>query len=208
MTEKNTQLSIKTKPLQRQIFDYQIARLEAAKNTDYSKDTIDVWYDEMIKRNWTNGQFLEKVTLVLEQKQFGGVKFDDFTNATKLYTEEELNLKIYQTIEQHKKKIQEAKTANINEHILNEELLISEQHIYGQRIDDIKERARVKLRDRLKKAEQFIKTAPDEVKEELLKILTEKNLLTSEDPHWKTIIRLFVPHILIETENLMRGKAL
>lgn len=181
-----------------------VKHVENKKQIHLSNDERIALAISLLNEPETLDQITDRAEILIRSTDYSRIPFDVWLNTKRMYTEEELNLKVYQTIENHKKRIQEAKTANINEHILNEELLISEQHIYGQRIDNIKERARVKLRERLKKAERFIKTAPDEVQEQLLKILAERNLLTNEDPHWKTIIRLFVPHILIETEKIMK----
>lgn len=204
MIQANTPHLVKHKILNRGVFDVQIARLEAAKNDNYSPHTISVWYDEMIIRGWTDEIFITRVKAVLETKQFGSIRFDDFINALKLYTEEDVQIKVQQEIEALRKRIAEAKTKSINEKVIDEELLESEHHIYAQRLDDIRERLGISLKQRLKKAERFIKSAPEETKKDLLKLLTDKKLLDETDPHWMQIIHYFTPRILNETEQIMK----
>jgi hypothetical protein len=149
-------------------------------------------------------QIIDRAEILIRSKDYSRIPFDAWLNTQRLFTEAEVTKIVHDEIEALRKRIQEAKTKAFDGTVIDAELLESEMHIYASRLDAIRDRRHEAMKARLKKAERFIKTAPMEIKEELLKHLTEKKLLTDAEPHWDKIIHFFTPHILIEAETIMR----
>lgn len=185
------------------MFDRAIAGLEAAKREDFPKESLNSWFSIMSNRAWTNEFFLEKVRIVLDSKQYGGVKFDSFIEGRGFYTEQESNLMALKIIEKRKFQLEGMKLPLEK---IEQEGLIDVQIVYHRRIREEQERQRILKQKKSKEVEKFIRTASEETKIELFKILREKKLLNNDEPFWREILHLFAPNLINEVEQMMKTK--
>lgn len=58
-----------------------MAYLEAAKQENFSRETLSVWFDQMVRLGWTEARFRERVLAVLHAQTFGRISFDMFLSA-------------------------------------------------------------------------------------------------------------------------------
>jgi hypothetical protein len=184
------------------VFDRAIAGLEAAKREDFPKETLNTWFSIMSNRNWTNGFFLEKVRIVLDSKQYGGVKFDSFIEGKGFYTVYESNEMALRIIERRKSQLEAMQLPTKQ---IEQEGLIDVQIIYQNRIRFEQDKQRIIKEKKAKSVEMFIRKAPEETKKELFKILRNKNLLNNDEPFWKEILHLFAPYLIEEVQEMIEG---
>lgn len=69
----------------------EIARLQALRRDNIPRETLVVWYQEILKLGWNKEAFLERVEAVKRVKIYKAIDFTHFLEAEKLYTEMELN---------------------------------------------------------------------------------------------------------------------
>lgn len=187
--------------MDRATFNRGIARIEAARQENYSKETLSVWFDEMVRRKWTVQYFEERYNAVLNSKTiYGGLKFNDFIDASALFTKTEMIAFSQKYIQQRKEAISRIK---FDEKELEEEGLIDLQVVYSRRREEEKKRLGLTLEQRVKAAEGFIRNASEEVKLEILAILHQKGKI-GDDPHWREILRFFAADVLFEVEKMMK----
>lgn len=90
-TRQSIQPSKLSVSLPRQIFDKAMAYLEASKQENFSPETLETWYDQFCRAEWTPDILRDRVTAVLRSTTYGKVKIDDFFQTERLYTGEEVN---------------------------------------------------------------------------------------------------------------------
>jgi hypothetical protein len=183
------------------VFDRAIAGLEAAKREDFPKETLNTWFSIMTNRNWTNGYFLEKVRIVLDSKQYGGVKFDSFIEGKGFYTIFEATGMALEIIERRKIQME---SMNLPMKQIEKEGLIDVQIIYQNRIRAEQERQRVLIEKNAKAVEKFIRCAGEETKIKIFEILKKKKLLDDNEKFWREILHLFAPYLIEEVQAMMK----
>lgn len=72
------------RPLTRDLFDKGMAYLEAAKQENFSPETLGVWFNEMARLQWTEQEFRKRVIAVLQSCTYGRIGFDMFLTAEAL----------------------------------------------------------------------------------------------------------------------------
>ncbi len=190
-----------TQLLTREVFDRAIAGLEAAKREDFSKETLDTWFNIMSNREWTNGFFVEKVRCVLDSKQYGGVKFDSFIEGRGFYTVYEANQIALNIIEKRKL---EMRSMQIPIEKIEEQGMIDIRQIYEGRIRIAMDKFRELQIKKVKSVEKFIRCASEDTKRKIADILKGKGYLDPDkEPHWKAILHLFAPQVIQEVEEIM-----
>lgn len=80
MTRANIQLSGQEE-VTRAIFDRGMAYLEASKQEKFSRETLEVWWNEVQRLKWTREKFRERILAVLQMPTYGKISFDMFLNA-------------------------------------------------------------------------------------------------------------------------------
>jgi hypothetical protein len=155
----------------------------------------------MSNRNWTNGYFLEKVRIVLDSKQYGGVKFDSFIEGKGFYTIHEANAMALEIIARRKLQLEAMKLPMRQ---IEKEGLIDVQIIYQRRIREEQDRQRIIIEKKVKEVEMFIRKAPEETKKKLFEVLINKKMLIPEERFWKEILHLFAPHLMEEVQEMIK----
>lgn len=76
-----------------------MAWLEAARQENFSPETLEVWYREFVRLGWTTERFRDAVLSVMKSKVFGKVTMSCFFENEQLYTSEEINRLVEQRIQ-------------------------------------------------------------------------------------------------------------
>lgn len=160
-----------------------------------------MWYEEMVRRGWSDKYFAERYMAVLDSKKiYGALKFNDFIDAERLYTRAEAMKMANEIIEQRKAAVAKFK---FDENELAEEGLMDLRIVYARMRDEYKRKIGATVEQRVKRAEKFIKAAPEEIKLEILSICHAAGLI-GDDPHWRQILHFFAADILPQVEKIMR----
>ena len=137
----------------------------------------------------------------MRNKDYARIPFDVWVQSEPLYTREEAIKLADEKIELRKRQYEEM---NFDEEQLAREGLLEIAVIYQRKKMLYLEKIMGNLKKRVKKAERFIKSAPEELKEEILDIAAGNNLIDKSDPHWRQILHYTAPNILDDIEKLMK----
>lgn len=99
-----------------------IANLEAAKRDKIPEETLRVWFMEFIRMGWTKAKFLTRLNALMTWKTYGAVSITDWTDATEMFTREQMNLEIERIINNKIKEAEMLKAGGV--------LLTPEQETY------------------------------------------------------------------------------
>lgn len=72
--------------------------LEAQKRDKIPAETLMAWFTTLKANSWTNERLEKQILVMLKNVTFGSVKIEDFFNNEEKFTREEMELKIFQRI--------------------------------------------------------------------------------------------------------------
>jgi hypothetical protein len=205
---QNTQLQ-KTgeKELDRLVFDKGMAYLEAARQENFSKETLIVWFTEMRRRGWDNDSFRKRILSVLTNKPFGATKFDEFINAEEIFTREEINLFVNKKINQRKEEYELLAKKVLNEEELAKKGLIEVQWWWENRLKDQLEKHVERIESKCKKLRaQFYKLS-EQGKIDLWSKAVEKGIVKDGDKFAHLVLPMLVPQMIEEFEEQIKKES-
>jgi hypothetical protein len=181
-----------------------MAYLEALRNgqDDFSVDTLNSWYYEMIRLGWTDDVFRRAVISVSRAKIFGKITFDCFLNSEDLYTTEEVNVKVNQILANRKRQYE---NMGYSDEELAKEGLINIQFLYDQKRIKMLETIEKRIGHKVKRIEYFIRNCDEKTKEEILQIAINKKVIV-KDQFWGMVLPMCAPYLIDEIEPMLNRK--
>lgn len=179
-----------------------IATLEAAKNEQFAPETIRVWYEAFQQKGWTIDQVREAASNVMDTNTYGGVRFDHFVSAQKLYTETECKEMVSAALSGKVPMWKDDLTL-----LARAEARQAEVGLMLREMDEIRMREKEGLEERRRKAvEWFAKGTPAQQKQVLDVFKAKDHSIIHEElwpKYWKDFIRVCMIDILDDVEKLM-----
>jgi len=181
-----------------------MAYLEAAKQENFPKETLNVWFVEMRRRGWTNETFRQRIAAVLSSKTYGSIKFDDFLLSKEFYSEEEIKYLVDREIKKRREEYIKSKNYNVSDEELASLGLIQVQNIWQRRFDEAVEihAKRFEKKFRTLRAQYF--KLPPEAKKILVEIASKKGLI-QVDQYAEQILPLLIPKMAEEFETVIKN---
>lgn len=190
----------------RDTFKKSIILLHATKNMsmkELSKETLNLWYKEMVRRGWSKEFFAERCRAVLDTKIFGqSLTFDNFLDAKAMYSKEEMLNGAMEILENRKRQMREAK---ISQEEIEAEGLEEIQHVYQRERALYKEAIIEKQKARVKEIENFLRTCGQHAAQEIHKVIMQKGLIDEKEIYWREMLHLFAPEVIEEASALMNN---
>lgn len=178
-----------------------IGYVENQKQIHLSDDERTALLNELDRTELPISRIKKLADNVMRNKDYARIPFDVWVQSEPLYTREEAIKLADEKIELRKRQYEEM---NFDEEQLAREGLLEIAVIYQRKKMLYLEKIMGNLKKRVKKAERFIKSAPEELKEEILDIAAGNNLIDKSDPHWRQILHYTAPNILDDIEKLMK----
>lgn len=178
-----------------------IGYVENQKQIHLSDDERTALLNELDRTELPISRIKKLADNVMRNKDYARIPFDVWVQSEPLYTREEAIKLADEKIELRKRQYEEM---NFDEEQLAREGLLEIAVIYQRKKMLYLEKIMGNLKKRVKKAERFIKSAPEELKEEILDIAAGNNLIDKTDPHWRQILHYTAPNILDDIEKLMK----
>ena len=178
-----------------------IGYVENQKQIHLSDDERTALLNELDRTELPINRIKKLADNVMRNKDYARIPFDVWVQSEPLYTREEAIKLADEKIELRKRQYEEM---NFDEEQLAREGLLEIAVIYQRKKMLYLEKIMGNLKKRVKKAERFIKSAPEELKEEILDIAAGNNLIDKTDPHWRQILHYTAPNILDDIEKLMK----
>ena len=138
---------------------------------------------------------------VMRNKDYARIPFDMWIQSEPLYTREEAMQLADEKIAERKRAFEQM---NFDEEELAREGLIEFQVTYFRKKHEKLEALKGDLAKRIKKAERFIKSAPEGLKKEILNLGADKGIIDPDDSHWRQVLHFTAPMILTEIEAMMK----
>lgn len=159
--------------------------------------------DWMISNEWSYKKAKFAVYKLQYVEKYGKLAPEAWIKAVgePLYTREEALKLADEKIELRKRRYE---AMNFDEDQIAKEGLMDISVLYQRKRMLYMEKIMGDLKKRVKKAELFIKSAPEELKKEILDIASGKGLIDKSDPHWRQILHYTAPNILDEIEQIMK----
>lgn len=191
--------------LRRDIYDKGIAYLEAAKQENFSRETIEVWYNEFCRMGWTEEDFRRAVMSVLKNPTYGKIKFDDFLHSEDLFTMEYVRLYTDKMIENRKKHF-----ITTNEHLVGDELekeleregLLNVHSSYWRKREIMLGTIQKRIEKRTKVVEHYIRHCDNKTRDRILDIAIAKKVIV-KDKFVDLILPMCAPMLLDEVESMI-----
>jgi len=205
---QNTQLQKDgKKELDRLIFDKGMAYLEAARQENFSKETLIVWFTEMRRRGWDNDSFRKRIFAVLTNKPYGATKFDEFINAEEIFTTEEINMFVNKRINQRRKEFEMLAGKELNQEELAKEGLIEVQLWWNSRLKEQLEKHIERIESKCKKLRaQFYKLS-EQGKIDLWSKAVQKGIVKDGDKFAHLVLPMLVSQMIEEFEEQIKKES-
>jgi len=182
-----------------------MAYLEAAKQENFSRETIDVWYNEMLRLGWSDDDYRRAVMSVLRAPTYGKVKFDDFLKTEDLFTMEYVRLYADKVIESRKNQFIETNKQLAGDDLnakLESEGLLNVQSAYWRRREVMLGTIQKRIEKRVKAVEYYIRHCDKDTREKILDIAIEKKIIV-KDKFVDLVLPMCAPMLLDEVEPMI-----
>lgn len=178
-----------------------VGYVENQKQIHLSDEERTALLNELDRTEYPISKIKELADNVMRNKDYARIPFDMWIQSEPLYTRGEAMRLADEKIAERKRRFEQI---NFNEEELAREGMIEFQVTYLRKKREKMEELKGVLAKRIKKAERFIKSAPEDLKKEILKLGADKGIIDSGDPHWRQILHYLAPMILTEIETIMK----
>jgi len=189
-----------------------MAYLEAAKQENFSAETLGVWYSEMLWHGFDAARFRKSVFAVMSNQTFGKVKFEDFLLSSRLYTAGEMNEMVELRIEERKKYHEAqlmglAMSGEARERKLAEAGLLNVQNYWATELQKALEKHVQRINSKCKRLRAQFYLLPDQAKIDLWSKAVQKGLVRDGDRFAELILPSLVPRMISEFEEAVKNNS-
>jgi len=185
-----------------------MAYLEAAKQENFSPETLTVWYNEVLRLSWTEQEFRRAVMSALRNPTFGKVKFDDFLKNEEVFSADEVVAILEQKIRIRREELEKliaGLSTPEQERRLAEEGLMSVREYWAGELRRQLERHVERIEKKCKRLRAQFYHLPEQSKIDLWAKAIQKGLAKDGDQFMPLILPQLVPMMIDEFEEAVKN---